>query len=333
MFTPQENSIPTMNKSRASNPLKFNPLSLPCLFVDDEKYGDYGVWSMETMDIAQDWDDELEIEIVDDQDIELSWIDDYLSMSTSSPADDSCSMDYSFDLSMATPPIASDDSMQQAMQQMVSSMDFAEMCCAKVPRSSSKPEEDCVSLCEIQEIEKNISNDVILDRELCTENRSVLISSTGFSSGIHEWTITVDGADGQLQEIGVISNGDIDEFEFERGVFGARAIYGCELSSKTSQYASLNADRSVRCQKVLRGKHYQCGDQITVRLDADKGTIRFSLNGSKVRKVMSLERATTYYPFIAHSGYCAYSYTVRSISVRSDLTVPIVFLSRMGCRM
>jgi len=89
---------------------------------------------------------------------------------------------------------------------------------------------------------------------------------------------------------------------------GARALYGSELSTKSSHYASLNMNGSVRCEKALPGKEWRCGDEITVRLDADKGTIRFFLNGEKVRKVMSLERERTYYPVIAHSGYCAYTF-------------------------
>jgi len=301
---------------RASATPKFNPLSLPCLSVDEA----------ESIDI-DGWDDSLEIEILDDTEYTLS-------MSTSSPADESCSIDYSFDLTSSHNSAASDESLNEMVQAAISSMDesYSKMR-TMVPRSSSNPEEDCVSLCDsvsnvdlfgdntdgdgfvyfdqemgdIQEVAD--ANDVILDRRVCTDHRSLLVSSKGFSSGIHEWTITVNAGDGQLQEIGVISNGEVDELDVESTNFGARAIYASQLSSETREcyYKSLNKDGSVRCQKPLPGKHWRCGDEIKVRLDADKATIRFFLNGNKVRKVMSLERERTYYPIIAHSGYCSYS--------------------------
>merc|ERR1719162_2542731 len=131
----QANNVPTMNKSRPSTPvtpLKFTPLELPCLSIDEQ----------ESMDIGQDYADELEIEILDE--VEYSYasssVDAYLSMSTSSPATDECSMDYSFDVSPTRDSAASDASMKQMVTAAISSMDSIEMCCAMLPCSSSKPE-------------------------------------------------------------------------------------------------------------------------------------------------------------------------------------------------
>ena len=119
-------------------------------------------------------------------------------------------------------------------------------------------------------------------------------SSNGFIYGIHEWSIKILKCDVYRQEIGVIENNDLNEIAMKPdGVggiseFGARAIYGNELSSGAHYYASYNSNDYCRCKKRIACKIGWCtGDNITVILNLRKGHIQFYLNGKKVRKTIS----------------------------------------------
>ena len=149
--------------------------------------------------------------------------------------------------------------------------------------------------------------------------RVLMISNNGFNYGIHSWSIQINASDVYLQEIGVIST-DYDNVKFgslsDNGLksaseLGARAIYGNELLSGSNYYTSYNDDNNTRCDKDLsKMKMHKIGwcqgDIIKCQLNLRKNTIRFYLNGKKVRKVISLQNNKTWYPVICYSGNCQY---------------------------
>jgi len=140
-----------------------------------------------------------------------------------------------------------------------------------------------------------------------------MISANGFESGYHEWTIHVLKCDNLRQEIGIVSYFDryisIDDHVGVRNnrEFGARAIYGNNKEINQFYYASMNKDNSSRCSKKLSSdSSWSEGDDIKICLDLNKGSITFMLNGKKVRKSISVQPNTTYYPFISYAGDCRY---------------------------
>eukprot|EP01084_Bolivina_argentea_P257188 433240_1 len=139
------------------------------------------------------------------------------------------------------------------------------------------------------------------------------ISSKGLQSGYHEWTIKVMDCDIFRQEIGVISNlaGCMDDCATlsisDNDKFGARAVYGCIMETKTFYYSSYNKDNSCRCKKDLSAlSSWWKKDEIKVCLDLDKGTIVFMLNDKKVRKSISVQKNVVYYPIVSFCGECKY---------------------------
>jgi len=164
----------------------------------------------------------------------------------------------------------------------------------------------------------NLSVDnVCFDRISVTKSnqKTLLLSSTGLSSGTHEWNIEIIRCDVDLQEIGVIGTSDIDKVPVSGGGildtagFKSRASYGSEMSSGALFYGSFNANGRKRCHRDL-SPHFKVGftvdDRITVILDLDVWRIKYLLNGEAVRYAMSLERQKTYYPVICFSGNCEY---------------------------
>lgn len=153
-------------------------------------------------------------------------------------------------------------------------------------------------------------------------NKICMISTNGLQHGIHEWSIKIIKCNALRQEIGIISNSDIDNIKIQKGGikntigFGARAIYGNKVITgftakpiHYNYYASYNDNKSIRCFKNLSGKDKQGwndGDIIKICLNLKYGNIKFYLNGQKVRKTMSVQMNKVYFPVIAFSGHCEY---------------------------
>jgi len=143
-----------------------------------------------------------------------------------------------------------------------------------------------------------------------------LLSSGPLQSGTHEWSITIRRCDVEQQEIGIVGTADLDGIELsDDGVratasLSARAVYGNELCSDTTYYCSFNRDNKQRCFKDLsptRVIGWCTNDVLTVKLDLDRGRIKFLINGEKVRKTLSIQRDNVYHPFIAFAGDCQYA--------------------------
>eukprot|EP01084_Bolivina_argentea_P100513 180436_1 len=148
-----------------------------------------------------------------------------------------------------------------------------------------------------------------------TNDNKYMISSKGINNGCHEWKIKIMKMNGKRQEFGVVSTLNTNIAMNECGIedtpmFGARVVYGCNKSIRKRSnfyYASYNKDNSVRCAKDLSAleihqREWREGDVVTVLIDLSKGMIQFNLNGNKVRKKISIERNTIYYPIILYSG-------------------------------
>jgi len=74
-------------------------------------------------------------------------------------------------------------------------------------------------------------------------------------------------------------------------------------------YASYNTGGKSRCVKDLSKKYpgWMAGDIVTVRLALGRHPkVTYLLNGTRVRKVMSLARHETYYPVIVCAGKGVY---------------------------
>ena len=110
----------------------------------------------------------------------------------------------------------------------------------------------------------------------------------------HEWSILVLKSGLALQEIGVVGTSDIGNIAVHtKGIaaspkFGARAVYGCQLSNASAYYGSWNANRSKRCFRELKPdlNHkrtgWLAGDTIKVVLNLKKWSIKYRLNGKSV---------------------------------------------------
>eukprot|EP01083_Nonionella_stella_P188465 694758_1 len=133
-----------------------------------------------------------------------------------------------------------------------------------------------------------------------------LLSSNGFDSGYHEWTVRVINTDLSLshQQIGIVSDPveitNTDDIIRDNPMFGARATYG--NNEDTAYYASYNDDKSCRCYKSLPSSVGWCvGDEIKICLDLERGSITFYLNGQRVRKSLSVQRQKMYYPIVSNA--------------------------------
>eukprot|EP01084_Bolivina_argentea_P317567 550624_1 len=150
-----------------------------------------------------------------------------------------------------------------------------------------------------------------------TYNKRVcLLSSKGLKSGYYEWKIKILKCDVFRQEIGVVTNPQIDNIKFSKNGaadmnnFGSRAIYGNELCTNSVYYGSYNSDGLERCYRDLSKDSkigWITGDIIKVCLNLVNWRIKFCRNGVPVRKAMSLQKNQTYYPMILFSGeLCQY---------------------------
>jgi len=149
-----------------------------------------------------------------------------------------------------------------------------------------------------------------------SNDKNVLMSSKGLTSGEHEWTIEILRTDVNLQEIGVIGVGDIDHIPvsdfgaFDTVAFQSRALYGCGLAADVLFYGSLNADNKPRCTRDLTPffkRGWTVGTLITVKLNLNTFRIKFMINGKAVKCTMSLEPNKEYWPIICFSGNCQYA--------------------------
>eukprot|EP01083_Nonionella_stella_P196906 724225_1 len=102
-----------------------------------------------------------------------------------------------------------------------------------------------------------ITSDIQAFNIINGKDNKYLMSSNGFQSGYHEWTIEIIQCDLLRQEIGVISNFDInvDIGNFggirENNEFGARSVYGNIPEMNSFFYASYNNNNTCRCNKPL----------------------------------------------------------------------------------
>lgn len=158
----------------------------------------------------------------------------------------------------------------------------------------------------------------------CGRNSECLISSKAFTSGYHEWSIKIKECGVGMQEIGIITLCDTDKVIVDGNgdvtigtnhYFGARAVYGCCSKASDPYYASFNMDNKSRCSRQLRcqsvgsrdSRHkWAVGDIVTVCVNMDLLKVKFVKNGKAVRKSMSLQRGSPYYPCISFAGRCRY---------------------------
>jgi len=153
----------------------------------------------------------------------------------------------------------------------------------------------------------------------CSHINQCLISSKALSSGYHEWSVKIKRCGSGMQEIGMVTNCDLSKVLVDRegnvtirgnSFFSARAVYGSHSRSSPPFYASFSAENKTRCFRELPAddmRHeWRVGDIITVCCDMDRQRVKFVKNGKSVRKSMSLEVNSAYYPCIAFSGDCRY---------------------------
>merc|ERR1712031_99705 len=89
---------------------------------------------------------------------------------------------------------------------------------------------------------------------------------------------------------------------------GSRLVYGCERRTGRVYFASMCGRGSVKKEifRDLTDSHQRIGwrasDVIRIKVNLEKWTIRFWLNGKKVGRKMYLEKSKAYYPVIAFAG-------------------------------
>merc|ERR1719474_683257 len=158
------------------------------------------------------------------------------------------------------------------------------------------------------------SDAIQFDKIPVTESnqKTVLLSSRGLTSGKHEWSVQIWRTDVDLAEFGVSGIDRIpvsDGGAFNTKAYKSRAIYGSQMSNGMLFYGSCDANGRKRCHRDLRPFYKSCwtvGDVVTIKLDLDKYRIKYLLNGKAVRYTMSLESNKEYFPIICFSGNCKY---------------------------
>eukprot|EP01084_Bolivina_argentea_P257189 433241_1 len=118
----------------------------------------------------------------------------------------------------------------------------------------------------------------------CSEHK-YFMSSNGFDSGCHEWTIKILKNDQYRQEFGIISriyeNVEIGNYGGirENIEFGNRIIYG-NISERHLFYNSYYDEKNtMKYDEHLSWDYcFGAGDEIKVCLDLNKGCIQFVLN-------------------------------------------------------
>jgi len=147
-----------------------------------------------------------------------------------------------------------------------------------------------------------------------SNGKVTLLDSKGLTSGCHEWSIQILKADVDLQEIGVIGTDGIASIEVDdHGIWNtaackARCVYGNELSDFSSFIAALKEDGSLEYQDLSKQRRigWCVYDTITVKVDLERWTIRFSLNGKWCGEEMQLQRGMAYFPVISFAGQCLF---------------------------
>ena len=161
--------------------------------------------------------------------------------------------------------------------------------------------------------------DIRFDRGISTKmnNLKCLVSSKALRRGVHEWEVTVVMSDVEIQEIGVVGTANMQRVTLSvNGIMdahglGTRVVYGSEMGTGKVYFATVGG-KTNNNRKVYRDltESHQIGwvnkDVIRVRVNLQKWSIRFWLNGNKVGKQMHLKRDKAYYPVIAFAGLCQY---------------------------
>lgn len=162
----------------------------------------------------------------------------------------------------------------------------------------------------------------------------VFTTSTGYRSGVHFWKISYLGGDEQSESrpyggIGIVSENMILRKENQFGNFNAesfKALHWINNKSFGDCYYLDQSQNSIYNYRGGKGKvlfskkemkdstqSYVKGDEITVTLDCNRGTLTISRNGSNIlvddQHIEIVEKKIRYYPVIA-SYYPADTYRV-----------------------
>eukprot|EP01083_Nonionella_stella_P171341 585074_1 len=146
--------------------------------------------------------------------------------------------------------------------------------------------------------------------------KSFVMSPNAFYCGVHEWTVEVTHTGLRTQEVGIISTLDTSvNLESARlsgedvsicdiSQFGARGVYGGDTNA--FYYASYNENNFERCKvnlnKYHKGDHWNEGDRIRICLDLQEKSVKFYLNGKRMRKRIKIQKNRKYYPIMSCYG-------------------------------
>lgn len=149
----------------------------------------------------------------------------------------------------------------------------------------------------------SIKHAVCFDKICVTDSpRQKVLFSKGLQRGFHRFSLEIVRCDVESQRIGVASSCSEQ--------FGAHAVYGNEMATGSSYYASCNDNGAQRCFRNLSNsapnRNWCTGDVVTVCLDLTHYRIKFLLNGRRVGKTMSLQKQKVYYPMLSFAGNCHY---------------------------
>ena len=146
-----------------------------------------------------------------------------------------------------------------------------------------------------------------------------IISSTGFTSGKHEWEIKTLKTGDLADEIGICStwgnlevNGNgISDMGSQQ--IGARAVYANDPSTGVAFHDAYDDNNKLTYDKKFKKKGnsqsefvWQKGDIIKVSLNLNKWSVKFYLNNKQVGKSIALTKDLTYYPILCAYGSCSY---------------------------
>jgi len=157
------------------------------------------------------------------------------------------------------------------------------------------------------------SSCVLFDRAIETSNgMKCMVSSAELTRGVHQWEVVVMKCNAEIQELGVIGGAQIERVSFSKhGLMathglGTRIVYGCERRKGRVYFASMGRRSKKKLFRDLTDVHQRIGwrtsDVIRIRVNLEKWSIRFWLNGNKVGRQMHLEKDRAYYPVIAFAG-------------------------------
>merc|ERR1712032_204749 len=141
-----------------------------------------------------------------------------------------------------------------------------------------------------------------------------VISSSGFSSGKHEWEMKVMKTGDLTDEIGVCSDwADLEVngngiADMGSSQLGARAVYTIDTSSGVACHDAYDSNNKLTFDKKFKKQEciWDKGDVIKVALNLNKWTCKFYLNNKQVGKSVPLTKDLTYYPILCAYGNCCY---------------------------